>query len=162
MNTARLCVSLRQWNAIAAIDIFYNNKKKKENSYDRFPNPDYFNIPLLMIYLSAIGQLFVIQKLRLTGSTSFEQNTLRGFQNTVLNSWWHCYRRMPQTPWSTYMARLIFRQIIYGQPRSVCVSYAGWPWSRMLVVVLDSLLIDNGLNKFAIFSSEKVQFWHFR
>ena len=34
----------------------------------------------------------------LTGSTSFgfAQNTIHDFQNTVLNSYWHCLRQMPQ------------------------------------------------------------------
>ena len=46
MNTAslhKMCVSLRQWNAIAAIDIF----NEKEFSYDRCPYSVYLNIPLL-------------------------------------------------------------------------------------------------------------------
>ena len=47
-------VSLRHWNAIAAIENF---NYKKEYSYDRCPNPIYFNIPLLIIYLSAFKTL---------------------------------------------------------------------------------------------------------
>ena len=50
MNTAkssRLCVSLRQWNAIEAIDVCNNNKKK--SIYDQCPNPLYFNTQLLNI-----------------------------------------------------------------------------------------------------------------
>ena len=57
MNPARLqrlCVSLCQWNAITATDIFI---KRKEYSYDRCPNPVYFKIHLIIIYLSAIETL---------------------------------------------------------------------------------------------------------
>ena len=34
----------------------------------------------------------------LKGSTSFSfaQNTIYDFQNTVLNTYWHCLRQMPQ------------------------------------------------------------------
>ena len=45
-----MCVSLCQWNVIAAIDIF---NKKKEYFYDQCPKSVYVNIPLLIIYLSA-------------------------------------------------------------------------------------------------------------
>ena len=57
MNTAwcqRLCISLRQWNAIAVIDVF---NKKSIPIYDRCSNPVYFNTPLLIIYLSAMETL---------------------------------------------------------------------------------------------------------
>ena len=52
----RLCVSLRQWNAIATIDTFCT----KEYSYDRDPNPVYFNILLLIIYLIIFCILFIL------------------------------------------------------------------------------------------------------
>ena len=86
------CVLLWKWNAIVAIDIFYSGyryfqKKKEEYSYDWCPNPLYFNILLLIIYLSAIlKHLFVIQKLTFIGSFGFAQNTLHDFQYIVLNS----------------------------------------------------------------------------
>ena len=88
----RLCVSLLQWAGYRGY-IF-----EKDYSFDRCPNPVYFNIPLLIVYCSAIKHLFVIQKLRFIVSTffGFAQNTLRAFQNTVLNSKWHCLRQMPQ------------------------------------------------------------------
>ena len=37
---------------------YFNKKKKKEYSYDRCPHPIYFNISLLIMYLSAIGKVF--------------------------------------------------------------------------------------------------------
>ena len=42
----------------------------------------------------------------LIGSTSFgfAQNTMHYFQNTVLNSKWHCLRQMPQKHSLSYMS----------------------------------------------------------
>ena len=48
-----LCLSLRQWNAIAALDIL----NKIEYSYDGCPSPVFFKISLLIMYLSAIKTL---------------------------------------------------------------------------------------------------------
>ena len=88
MNTARwqrLCVSLRQWNALDldvkdlddhldVTDIFKEKKKKKcipvINALIYF-NLFYCNISLLIIHLSANETLIVIQKFRLIRSTSF-------------------------------------------------------------------------------------------
>ena len=38
------------------------------------------------------------KEMSLKGSTSFgfAQNMIHGFQNTLLNSYWHCLRQMPQ------------------------------------------------------------------
>ena len=51
-----------------------------------------------MIYLSATETLICHREMNLLGSTSFgfAQNTIHDFQNTVLNSQWHCLRKMPQ------------------------------------------------------------------
>ena len=61
-------------------------------------NPEHFNISLLTIHLSAIKTPinFVILKFSLIGSTSlgFAQITIHDFQNTVLNSKWHCLRQV--------------------------------------------------------------------
>ena len=53
---------------------------------------------LLIIYLSAIETLLCRREMSLIGSTSFgfAQNTIHDFQNTLLNSLWHCLRQMPQ------------------------------------------------------------------
>ena len=53
---------------------------------------------LLIIYSSAIERLICHREMSLIGSTSFNfaQNTMHDFQNTVLNSEWHCLRQMPQ------------------------------------------------------------------
>ena len=58
----------------------------------------YFHTLLLIIYLSAIERLICHREMSLIGSTSFgfAQNTIHGFQNTVLNTKWHCLRQMPQ------------------------------------------------------------------
>ena len=55
-------------------------------SYDRCLNPVYFNTLLLISYLSVIETLFVIEKLSLTGFTSFgfAQNGFHDFRNTLL------------------------------------------------------------------------------
>ena len=47
---------------------------------------------LLIIYLSAIETLVSHREMSLKGSTSFgfTQNMILDFQNTVLNSLWHC------------------------------------------------------------------------
>ena len=51
-------------------------------SYDRCPDPVYFNTPLFIMYLSAIETLKCHRKLSLIGSTSFgfAQNTIHDFQ----------------------------------------------------------------------------------
>ena len=80
MNKAKrqiLCVSLRKWNATAAIPMI--------DALIYF----FFIIPLLVIHLSAIETcIYVIQKLTLIGSTSsgFVQHTIHDFQNAVLTS----------------------------------------------------------------------------
>ena len=53
---------------------------------------------MLIIYLSAIERLICCKEMSLIGSTSFgfAQNMMHDFQNTVLNSLWHCLRQMPQ------------------------------------------------------------------
>ena len=76
-------------------DIF--NKKKKCCNH-RCPDPVYFDMLLLILYLSTIGTIICRREMSLIGSTSFgfAQNTMHDFQNTVFNSKWHCPRQMPQ------------------------------------------------------------------
>ena len=94
-QVTKLGVSLRQQNDIAVIDIF-NEKRKCCNH----PCPDsvYFHMPLLVIYLSAFERFICRREMSLIESTSFDfaQITMHDFQNTVLNSLWHCLRQMPQ------------------------------------------------------------------
>ena len=40
--------------------------------------------------------LFEVESLTGSTSSSFAQNTIHDFQNTVLNSWWHRLRQRPQ------------------------------------------------------------------
>ena len=74
--------------------------KKRKSSYHRCPDSVYFHTLLLIIYLSAIKRLTCHREISIIGSTSFgfAQNTILDFQNTVLNSWWHCLRQTPQKP----------------------------------------------------------------
>ena len=60
------------------------------------PNQVYFDTWLLIICLSAIETLICQRDSELIGFTffGFAQNTIHGFQNTVLNSQWHCLRQM--------------------------------------------------------------------
>ena len=57
-----------------------------------------FNTLLLILYLNVIETLVCRRQMSLIGSTSFgfARNTIHDFQNTVLNSYWHCLRQMPQ------------------------------------------------------------------
>ena len=54
----------------------------------------------LIIYFSATEKLICRREMSLIGSTSFgfAQNTMHDFQNTVLNSYSHFIRQMPQKP----------------------------------------------------------------
>ena len=58
----------------------------------------YFNTLLLIIYLSSVETLVCRREMSLMGllPSVFAQNTIHDFQNTILNSWWHCIRQMPQ------------------------------------------------------------------
>ena len=78
---------------------YFNLKKKCFNH--RCPDSVYFNMLLLSIYLIAIETLICHRETSLIGSTSFgfAQNTRYDFQNTVLNSQWHCLWQMPQKWW---------------------------------------------------------------
>ena len=53
---------------------------------------------LLIIYLSVIETLISSKEMSIIRSTSFgfAQNTIHDFQNTILNSKWHCLQQMPQ------------------------------------------------------------------
>ena len=57
----------------------------------------YFNM-LFSCYLSAIETLICLREMSLIGSCSFgfATNTIDDFQNTVLNSYRHCLRQIPQ------------------------------------------------------------------
>ena len=90
-------VSLRQKIDIAVTDFFFFYKKRKCCNH-RCPDTVYFKTLLLIINLSAIETLICGREMILIGSTSFGfvQNTIHVFQNTVLNSYWHCLRQMPQ------------------------------------------------------------------
>ena len=72
--------------------------KKRKSCNHRCPGSVYFHTLLLIIYVSAIERLICRRETSLIGSTSFgfAQNTIEDFQNTVLNSKWHCLRQMPQ------------------------------------------------------------------
>ena len=72
--------------------------KKRKCCNHRCPDSVHFNAQLLIIYLSAIETLICQREMSLIGSTSFDfaQNTIHDFQNTVLNSLWHCLRQMPE------------------------------------------------------------------
>ena len=74
--------------------------KKRKSCNRRYPDSVYFHTLLLIIYLSAIETLICRREMSLIRSTSFgfAQNAIHGFQNTVLNSQWHCLRQMPQKP----------------------------------------------------------------
>ena len=50
------------------------------------------------MYVVAIETFICRREMCLIGSTffGFAQNTIHDFQNTVLNSLWHCLRQMPQ------------------------------------------------------------------
>ena len=76
------------------------------------PDSVYFNTLLLIIYLSAIETLICRREMSLIGSTSFgfAQNTIHDFQNTVLNSKWHCLRQMPQKLCSLTLPLLLTTQ----------------------------------------------------
>ena len=67
------------------IDIF--NRKRKFYNH-RCLDSVYFNMQLLIIYLSAIQTFVCRREMSLIGSTSlgFAQNAIRDFQSTVLNS----------------------------------------------------------------------------
>ena len=56
------------------------------------PDSVYSYTLLLVIYLSVIETLICRREMSLIGSTSvgFAQNTIHDFQNTLLNSDWHC------------------------------------------------------------------------
>ena len=71
--------------------IFNENRKCCNH---RCPDSVYFNALLLIIHLSAIETLVCRREMSLMGSTSFgfAQNMIHDFQNTVLNSQWHCLR----------------------------------------------------------------------
>ena len=64
----------------------------------RSPDSVYFNMLLLITYLNTIETLVCCREMSLIGSTSFgfAQNTIHDFQNTVLNSLWHCLQQFPQ------------------------------------------------------------------
>ena len=83
-------LSLHHLNDIAVTDIF--NGKKKKSCNHRCPDPVYFHMLLLIIYLSATERLICHKEMSLIGSTSFSfaQNMMHDCQNTVLNSLWHC------------------------------------------------------------------------
>ena len=70
---------------IEVIDIF--NKKRKCCSH-RCSYSVYFNILLLIIYLSAAETLICRREMSLVGSSSFDfaQNTIHDFQNTLFRS----------------------------------------------------------------------------
>ena len=78
--------------------------------YFQCTDPVYFNTMLLIIYLSAIETLICRTETSLIGSTSFgfAQNTIHDFQNTVINSSWHCLRQMPQKQKKMYLTE-VFR-----------------------------------------------------
>ena len=59
----------------------------------------FFQYSVFNCILSAIETLFVIEKLSLMGSTFFgtAQTMIHNFQNTLLNSYWQCFRQMPQS-----------------------------------------------------------------
>ena len=82
---------------IALIEQYIFNEKRKSCDH-QCPDSVYFHKLLFIIYLSAIEGLICRREMSLIGSTSFgfAQNTMHDFQNTVLNSWWHCFRQMPQ------------------------------------------------------------------
>ena len=94
-QVTKLGVSLHQQNDIVVIDIF--NEKRKSCNH-RCPDSVYFHT-LLFIYLSAVERLICHRKISLIGPTSFSfaQNKMHDFQNTILNSLWHCLPQMPQT-----------------------------------------------------------------
>ena len=81
--------------------------KKRKCCNHRCPDSIYFHTLLLMIYLSAIEALICRREMSLIGSTSsgFAQNTIHDFQNTVLNSKWHCLRQTPQKLQTEMMQR---------------------------------------------------------
>ena len=91
----------KAWCIIAPIERYsgyrYFNKKRKSCNH-RSPDSVYFHTLLLIIYFSAIERLTCRREMSLIGSASFgfAQNTMHDFRNTVLNSWWHCLRQMPQ------------------------------------------------------------------
>ena len=82
-------------NDKAGKDVF--QKKKKNCCNHRCPDPVYLNTLFLIIYLRVIKTLICRREMSLIRSTSFgfAQNTIDDFQNTVLNSQWHCLRKMP-------------------------------------------------------------------
>ena len=86
-------VSLRRQNDIAFKDIF--NKKRKCCNH-RCPDSVYFSTFLLIVYLIAIQTLICRRKLSFLGFTffGFAQDTIHDFQNTLLNSKWHCLRQI--------------------------------------------------------------------
>ena len=88
-------VSLRQYNDITVTGIF--NKKGKCCNHE-CADSVYFYKLLLITYLSTIETHICRKEMSLIRCTSFgfAQNTKHDFQNTVLNSWWHCLRQMPQ------------------------------------------------------------------
>ena len=87
----------KAWCIIAPVERYsayrhFNEKRKSCNH--RYPDSVYFHMLLLITYLSAIETLVCGRKMGLIGSTSFgfAQKTIHDFQNTVLNSLWHCHR----------------------------------------------------------------------
>ena len=80
----------------AAVTYIFN--KKRKCCKHRCPDSVYFNTILLITYLSAIETLICPREMSLIGSSSFDfaQNTIHYFQNTILNSLWHCSRQMQQ------------------------------------------------------------------
>ena len=65
---------------------------KKKELKSSIPDSVYFRTLFLITYLFAIERLVCRREMSLIGSTSFgfAQNTTQDFQNTVLNSQWHC------------------------------------------------------------------------
>ena len=80
----------RAWCIIAPIEPCSRCRhfqKKRKSCNHRCPDSVYFHTLLFIIYLSAIERLICRREMSLIGSTSFgfPQNTMRDFQNTVLN-----------------------------------------------------------------------------
>ena len=88
-----------------------------------YPKCLYFVLALRIVLhsaidLSAIKTLICHGEMSLIGSTSFgfAQNTKHDFQDTVLNSQWHCLRQMPQKS-QILMAVSIF-DVLFFQMRT--------------------------------------------
>ena len=81
----------KAWCVIAPTERYsgYRRFQKKRKSCNHLcPDSIYFHTMLLITYLSAIERLICHREMSLIGSTSFgfAQNTMHGFQNTILNS----------------------------------------------------------------------------